>query len=456
MAANLTGMFAQLNEAIRANPLETMGQGLMDRASKGFGGALGAATDTDPYSYMTEGAKKLQGRQELSNIQDLTTVDGMREASRVYGKMGDVEKATAMAQGARALKKEQDEQLEQQSEEQARELNRKRAMREAVQNGDYELARALGTKALDPGEYEKMKLASRIKTAETLAGIDPYRGAFTQTVTMQGAQVPVRFAANGEPIAILGEGVKDYTLTDVYNPAINGMQKAMVNKNNPQDIQFVGTGQQAQDEYEIKQMGDKYTVWMTPAGGGAPVRAGVYDNLSDAERDAKLAADDMRAVNLLATLDAAQDIINEYGQDWTGVGGISGLLEYLPGTKARELKSLVQSIKSNVGFDELRALKAEGGSLGQVSNIENILLQSAIANLDTLNSPEALGTAIQTIKEVKARLRRAKHSENPDALFTAQKDANGQLTGNKLYKINDSRIAVLRPDGTVDFLTPET
>lgn len=80
------------------------------------------------------------------------------------------------------------------------------------------------------------------------------------------------------------------------------------------------------------------------------------------------------------------------------VGGLSQLLRYLPGTEQMNLEDLVSSIKANVGFDQLLSIKAAGSTLGQVSNIENALLQSTIANLNTLKKPEDILNALKKVR----------------------------------------------------------
>ena len=64
MAADLTGMFAQLNKAIGTSPiLGQTGKDLLTMTSQGAGGALSAAggmlvdTAPDPMSFMTASAQ---------------------------------------------------------------------------------------------------------------------------------------------------------------------------------------------------------------------------------------------------------------------------------------------------------------------------------------------------------------------------------------------------------------
>jgi hypothetical protein len=79
------------------------------------------------------------------------------------------------------------------------------------------------------------------------------------------------------------------------------------------------------------------------------------------------------------------------------VGGWKQLQKFLPDTEARRFENYLTSIKANVGFDQLLTIKDAGSTLGQVSNIENLLLQSTIDSLDGLMSKEDLTQALQKI-----------------------------------------------------------
>jgi len=83
--------------------------------------------------------------------------------------------------------------------------------------------------------------------------------------------------------------------------------------------------------------------------------------------------------------------------DAPAVGGWLGLLRVFPETDARTLETYINSIKANIGFDQLLTIKDAGSTLGQVSNIENALLQSTIASLDTLTDPAKITEALKKI-----------------------------------------------------------
>lgn len=77
----------------------------------------------------------------------------------------------------------------------------------------------------------------------------------------------------------------------------------------------------------------------------------------------------------------------------TGAGG--ALVRQLPptvaaATKAQQLDQVVTTLKSNIGFDRLQEMRNNsptGGALGQVSEMENKLLQATAGNLDP-NQPD--------------------------------------------------------------------
>jgi hypothetical protein len=76
-------------------------------------------------------------------------------------------------------------------------------------------------------------------------------------------------------------------------------------------------------------------------------------------------------------------------KDHAGIGritGIVGAFPDIPGSDAANARALLTTLKSQVGFSVLQAMRdasKTGGALGQVSNIENVLLQNNLAALET-------------------------------------------------------------------------
>ena len=457
--ADLSGMFEQLNQAILGNPLMgDAGGKLLTMGSQGAGQALGAGMSgltgkpVDPMTFMTGDAKKMEGEDQLGKL-DLQTADGLAQASRIYAQMGDVEKSVQLATMAGDKKTKQIEALEKEGEAITAEARKKRGMAVAHGRGDAEGARAIEGGLISSGDYYKTLFKSKVETAGKIAGRDPYANAFTKDITMNGKIVPVRFRADGSPIAVLGEGRGDFSIEEMYDPSTGANRQAIVSKITPGEYQWLGEGQNAQPAYEIKEVDGKFHTWMTPAGGGQPQRVGVTDSLTEAEKNMANAKSSVKTVNLMTSIDKATNMIDMYGEQlWGGVGGASGVLEYLPGTRARDLKALTDSIGANVGFESLANLRAEGGTLGQVSNIENMLLQAEVAKLDTWSDPQQLKNALSKIRNISERIHVAETTGNPESLMSAEVDTNGQPTGNKLYQVDENSIAVVYPDGQIELV----
>lgn len=84
-----------------------------------------------------------------------------------------------------------------------------------------------------------------------------------------------------------------------------------------------------------------------------------------------------------------------------GTTGVGSYLSILPGTNARELSTVLGTIKARLGFDQLQQMRAAsptGGALGNVSNRELASLESAVASLDQGLSPKALRENLKQIE----------------------------------------------------------
>ena len=82
-------------------------------------------------------------------------------------------------------------------------------------------------------------------------------------------------------------------------------------------------------------------------------------------------------------------------------GGTFDIAKFLPLTEARSLSGYIKTLKGNLAFDELKQMREEsktGGALGQVSNIELGLLESAVANLDPA-TPETFYENLESVEE---------------------------------------------------------
>lgn len=82
--------------------------------------------------------------------------------------------------------------------------------------------------------------------------------------------------------------------------------------------------------------------------------------------------------------------------------GYGSYLSGLPNTDAGELRNFLDTVKANVGFDKLQSMRENsptGGALGQVSDMENRLLQAVNGALDPKQSKQ-LAANLAVIKEL--------------------------------------------------------
>lgn len=100
--------------------------------------------------------------------------------------------------------------------------------------------------------------------------------------------------------------------------------------------------------------------------------------------------------NVVSTIDELGPLIN--GRT-TGLGGAT--LRGVPGTDAYDLNSKLTTIKANLGFDRLQAMRdasPTGGALGQVAVQELEGLQASVASLDPNQSEQQLKQGLARVK----------------------------------------------------------
>lgn len=148
-----------------------------------------------------------------------------------------------------------------------------------------------------------------------------------------------------------------------------------------------------------------------------------------------------KSQRLEETIDRA---IGRVGPWTTGVGGV---LANIPGTEAKALAGDLDTIRANVGFEELQAMRdasPTGGALGQVSEMENRLLQSVRASIDQLQNGENVAQNLGIIKQSVKQLR-AVQKQKYDA--DAQRFGGGQTAQ---PAIPPQAVQMLAADPSVD------
>ena len=103
---------------------------------------------------------------------------------------------------------------------------------------------------------------------------------------------------------------------------------------------------------------------------------------------------------VLNKIDEAEKLVGK------GTTGFGSYLSVVPGTPAKELATVIGTIKARLGFDQLQQMRnasPTGGALGQVSNRELASLEGALASLDQGLSADALRQNLKQIKESYSR-----------------------------------------------------
>lgn len=102
------------------------------------------------------------------------------------------------------------------------------------------------------------------------------------------------------------------------------------------------------------------------------------------------------ALGVLATVREAKDSVSNY------TAGFGASLVNIPESKALDLQASLETIKANLGFDELQKMRENsptGGALGGVAVQELNSLQSTVASLNQKQSPARLKANLEKIEK---------------------------------------------------------
>jgi hypothetical protein len=143
----------------------------------------------------------------------------------------------------------------------------------------------------------------------------------------------------------------------------------------------------------------------------------LYDRKLSREKDVeakqkRLGIAEEKAATVMNTIDSALDKTGFF------TTGLTGAISAIPGSKSYTLRKDIDTIKANIGFDELQAMRESsptGGALGQVAVQELNSLQSTLGSLDPNQDEATLRTNLNNIY---------KHYSNwKDAVQKAQESA---------------------------------
>lgn len=117
------------------------------------------------------------------------------------------------------------------------------------------------------------------------------------------------------------------------------------------------------------------------------------------EQQAGRRATELTTANIVVEdIDFALDLADAWTTGLLGAG-----VSLVPGTPAYDLKSLLTTIKSNVGFAQLQHMRENsptGGALGPVSDFENRQLQAVLGNLEQSQSEAQFRRNLERLKVI--------------------------------------------------------
>ena len=124
-------------------------------------------------------------------------------------------------------------------------------------------------------------------------------------------------------------------------------------------------------------------------------------DLREAEERRQLQAEIRQLQHKIVTedIDAALEIIKNSILPAAGAG--AGTLAQIGGTPARDVQALLDTIKANIGFNELNRMRQAsptGGALGNVTERELAFLQSVQGSLDQGQTPQQLMRNLNRVK----------------------------------------------------------
>ena len=229
MAADLSGMFAQMNKAILAQPLasgvplDVMSKGVGNLAGNLSGGAI------DNYSMMTPAARQSQGRSDLGQL-DMNTVGGMENASKIYSRMGQTGDAVALSTAANVRRRQGEAELEQGRKDINEQMQRTRMMAEAKATKDIPTYNALASgvtpKALALAKYEQGLVENRASSefGEIAEDMGYFKGTPEYTEIVKNL-VKAEAASEIVPLSPAGKIAADLGLTPGTPPFQSFIEK---------------------------------------------------------------------------------------------------------------------------------------------------------------------------------------------------------------------------------------
>lgn len=140
----------------------------------------------------------------------------------------------------------------------------------------------------------------------------------------------------------------------------------------------------------------------------------------------------------------AKKVLDHPGLD--GITGIRGKIPNIPGTDAANAMAELTTLKTQVGFGALQAMRdasKTGGALGQVSDFENKALQNSLVALDNSQSADEFRKNLKDVMKYAVRSKdnyskafNTKHGDKKDGSGYVEGQVYQDANGNKAKYVN--------------------
>lgn len=239
-------------------------------------------------------------------------------------------------------------------------------------NPDYMRSVALDSSKfveLNTPKYEKVDLGGKIQIIDTNPNTNPsIKGTSLDKTATIGERESMRHNRVQEGISGAQLGVSRERLA--FDKAGGGASKA------PAGYRFLQDGSLE----AIK-------------GGPADIKAGELGAKTEARKNMQLGT-------TANTIEAVDTALKQAGFLETGMTGAA--MSKIPGSDAYNLRRTAETIKANLGFNELQAMREAsptGGALGAIAVQELTALQSTIANIDPNQSQDQLKANLKKVRK---------------------------------------------------------
>jgi tetratricopeptide (TPR) repeat protein len=247
----------------------------------------------------------------------------------------------------------------------------------------------------DDAEWDQAYAARDINTLRridpTVAGVIEEQWRAEKMAGLE--EIPVRQPIDMKPLQAQENWAANFSAQRKQNATQNAFEARRIGLQEAQEARLSGP-QQGSDGIDFT----RYAAM-------SPEERALYDQFRGRKQDAPPAALAPDAVvarqqdaeNVLSSIDDAEGMAGFFT-----TGLVGSVLADVPGSNAYDLRTAIDTIKANIGFDRLTRMREEsktGGALGQVTERELSLLQAVIDSLDANQSETQLRVGLQRVRK---------------------------------------------------------